>query len=89
MKLTAVRQRIDELDQRLLQLINQRAAFALLIGRIKRRRKWPVYDAGREAFVLRHVLQANNGPLSDRAVRHIFQAILCECRRREHGKKKR
>ena len=88
-KLSAVRRRIDRLDRQLLRLVNQRAVLALLIGRIKKRRKWPVFDAGRETFVLRHVLHSNRGPLSERAVRHIFQAILCECRRRERsgGKK--
>lgn len=89
--LAAVRRQIDVLDLRLLRLINQRARFALEIGRIKKRRKWPVFDARREAFVLRHVLSVHRGPLSPRAVRHVFQAILCECRRRERTspKKKR
>ena len=83
--LSAVRQRIDRLDGTLLRLVNQRAALALLIGRIKTRRKWPVFDAQREAFVLRRVMRANRGPLSDRAVARIFHAILGECRRRERS----
>lgn len=81
--LAAVRKRIDALDERVLSLINRRAALALEIGRIKKRKKWPVFDAKREAFVLRRVHTANRGPLSPSAVRHIFQAILCVCRRRE------
>ena len=83
--LSEVRRRINRLDEQLLRLISQRAALALQIGRIKKRRKWPVFDAAREAFVLRHVMHANRGPLSPRAVRHVFQAILCECRRRERS----
>ena len=82
-KLASVRRTIDRLDERLLRLLNRRATLALAIGRIKKRRKWPVFDAGREAFVLRHIMQHNRGPLSASAVRHVFQAILCECRRRE------
>ncbi len=82
-RLASVRRRIDRLDGRLLSLINRRADLALAIGRLKKRRKWPVFDARRETFVLRHVRQANRGPLSAQAIRHIFQAILCECRRRE------
>ena len=84
-KLSSVRARIDRLDRALLRLLNQRARLALDIGRIKKRRKWPVFDAAREAFVLRRVETANRGPLSPRAIRHVFQAILCECRRRERG----
>ena len=82
-KLDDVRRQIDQLDARLLRLLNKRARFALEIGRIKDRRKWPIFDAKREAVVLRHVARANRGPLSSNAVRRIFQAILNECRRRE------
>ena len=87
-RLASVRQRIDGIDLALLGLINRRARLALEIGRIKKRRKWPVFDAKRETSVLRHVARANRGPLSARAVMHIFQAILCECRRRERSSKK-
>ena len=88
-KLASVRQRIDRLDRQFLRLLNQRATLALAIGRIKKRRKWPVFDARREAVVLRHVIRENRGPLSERAVRHVFQAILSECRRRERSSTKR
>jgi len=85
-KLSATRRQIDRLDERLLRLLNQRARLALAIGRIKKRRKWPVFDTYREAFVLRHVTRVNRGPLSARAVRHLFQVVLSECRRRERKK---
>ena len=79
----AVRQRIDRLDLRLLHLLNQRATLALAIGRIKKRKKWPAFDGRREAVVLRRGTRANRGPRLAHAVQHVFQAILCECRRRE------
>lgn len=84
--LPSLRKRIDRLDRRILRLLNRRAMFALAIGCLKHRRKWPVFDAAREASVLRQVLQTNGGPLSSAAVRHIFQAILCECRRRQRSR---
>ena len=87
-KLASVRRRIDHLDVQLLRLLNQRVRLALEIGRIKQRRKWPVFDPRREAVVLRRVMRNNRGPLSARAVAHIFQAILCECRRRERASKR-
>ena len=87
--LSAVRRQIDRLDAQLLRQINRRAVLALKIGRIKKRRKWPVFDASRELFVLRHVAQANRGPLSAGAVRHVFQAILVECRRRQRARRRR
>ena len=87
--LRAVRRRIDQLDEQLLRLVNQRARLALAIGRIKKRRKWPVFDPAREAFILRHVLAANRGPLTTPAVQRIFHAVLSECRRHERAPKKR
>ncbi len=87
-KLASVRKQIDRLDFQLLRLLNRRACMALQIGRIKKRKKWPVYDARREAFVLRRVAQANSGPLSSAAVRQIFQTVLTQCRRRERSSRK-
>lgn len=81
--LPALRRQIDRLDERMLRLLNARGRLAQQIGRIKHRKKWPVYDAKREAFVLRHVTQQNAGPLSPAAVRHVFQSVLTECRRRQ------
>ena len=86
--MNAVRRRIDRLDAQLLRLINARATLALAIGRIKKRRKWPVFDARREAFVLRHVTRANRGPLSGPAVQRVFQAVLNECRRRQRTRRR-
>jgi chorismate mutase len=89
-RLASVRRQIDRLDERLLELITERARLALLIGRIKRSKKWPVYDARREAFVLAHVASMNRGPLSSYSVRKIFKTILTQCRRRERdGKPKK
>mgnify|MGYP001566701207 CR=1 FL=1 len=87
--LPSLRKRIDRLDLELLRLANRRAALALLIGRMKQRRRWPVFDPVREAFVLRRVMRANRGPLSSAAIRQIFQSILTQCRRRERAVTKR
>lgn len=87
-KLASVRKQIDRLDLQVLRLLNRRARMALQIGRIKKRKKWPVYDARREAFVLRRVVQANGGPLSRVAVRQVFKTILTQCRRRERSSRR-
>ena len=87
-QLDSIRRRIDAIDERLLRLLNDRARFALDIGRIKDKQKWPVFDHKREVFVLRHVMRSSRGPLSPSAVHHIFQAILCECRRRQRTRRR-
>ena len=75
-RLTTFRQRIDRLDAQLLTLLNRRAALALQVGRLKRRRRMGVFDGRREWEVVRRLLQTNRGPLSSTAVQRIFRAIM-------------
>jgi len=84
--ITALRMRIDELDQQLVRLLNERAACALEIGRIKQRLEIEIYQPAREAEVLRHVqacTTAMGGPLSPSALARLFERIIDEARRLE------
>ena len=54
-EIEALRQRIDELDERLVRLLNDRAGCALEIGRIKQALGLEIYQPEREREVLRHV----------------------------------
>jgi len=77
------RRRIDDLDRRILGLLNERSRCALAIGAAKRRLGRWVYDPQREAAVVKQLLEANEGPLQDEAVRRLFERILDESRRME------
>ena len=77
------RVKIDEIDNKLLKLFNQRAGYALEIGKIKRERNEPVYNPAREDQIYEHVQQENPGPLSDQAIRRLFERIIDETRRLE------
>lgn len=77
------RERIDELDRALLTLLNERMVCAHVIGHAKRILHLPVYVPEREAAVLRNVTEANEGPLTDGAVRRIFERIIDETRSQE------
>ena len=81
--LAELRQRIDELDEQLVRLLNARAACALEIGRVKKTAGLPVYQPSRETEVLRHVQSINPGPLDDGAVKRLFERIIDEARRLE------
>lgn len=81
--LEAYRRRIDEIDDRLVELLNARAACAQAIGRLKKEVGLPVYQPGREAEVLDHVQRVNGGPLDNGAVRRLFERIIDEARRLE------
>jgi chorismate mutase len=81
-----LRRRIDELDEQLVRLLNERAACALEIGRIKQRLQIEIYQPAREAEVLRHVqacTTAMGGPLSPSALARLFERIIDEARRLE------
>ena len=76
MTLDQLRRRIDRIDEKLLRLLNQRAAAALQIGRIKKKQRLPVYDAHREQQVLLRLSRRNGGPLPASSVKAIFKEIL-------------
>ena len=79
------REKIDELDVRLLELLNRRAEYALEIGKIKIANGQPIYLPEREAAVLKRLRRLNSGPLSGEAVQRIFRQVIEESRRIEHG----
>jgi len=80
MDLTDWRSRINELDNKILLLLNQRAEAALRIGDLKRRQDAPWYVPEREAAILRALAAENRGPLTTEAVDAIWREILSACR---------
>jgi len=79
--LTELRQRIDAIDQQILQLINQRANCALEVARTKQAQGETVsfYRPDRESQVLRRVKELNPGPLNPDSVAHLFREIMSAC----------
>jgi chorismate mutase len=67
----------------LLELLNERAKCAQAIAEVKKKKMLPIYDPLREKQVFDAVLSKNNGPLSDEAIRRIFECIIAEHRRLE------
>jgi len=74
---------IDELDEKIVILLNKRAAAATKIGHIKREYNMPVYVPSREEEVIGHVKSLNPGPLSNNAIGRLFERIIDESRRLE------
>lgn len=76
-----VRRKIDEIDRRLLDLLNARARCVAEVGEIKKRTgAMPLYQPDREREIFAAVESANTGPLSNRAIRRLFERILDESR---------
>jgi len=74
------RRRIDEIDKKLVEFLNERARCAIEIGRIKQAEHQPLYQPERERDVLESVERANGGPLSHAAIRRLFERIIDEAR---------
>lgn len=74
------RKRIDEIDQQLVKLLNERSRCAVEIGHIKRGLNLPAWQPEREQEILRRVVKSNPGPLDDAAIRRLFERILDEAR---------
>lgn len=70
------RKKIDELDQRLVELLSERARAAVEIGRLKRDTNLPVYEPERERVVFENVKQMNRGPLPGRDLVRIYERIM-------------
>lgn len=80
-KLQQIRGRIDELDQQIQALINERARCAQEVARIKAANgeQASFYRPEREAAVLREIQARNPGPLSNEAVARLFREIMSAC----------
>jgi len=72
------RTEIDALDEKIVALLNERAARAASIGTLKA--DGAAYRPEREAEVLRRVAGANRGPLANEALAHLFTEIISACR---------
>jgi chorismate mutase/prephenate dehydratase len=79
--LDAIRQHIDEVDRKLIDLISERATLAARIAELKKGSGDydPFYRPEREARVLRRVLDSNPGPLSNEELARLFREIMSAC----------
>jgi chorismate mutase-like protein len=75
-QLGKLREEIDLLDTKLLDLLNDRARLAQQIGKIKERCGRPVYVAGRAEQLMRRLVEQSKGPLDEQAIRSIYREIM-------------
>ena len=78
--LAECRERIDDVDRRIIALLNERSRVVEEIGKVKRAARLPIYEPKREDQVYRNVTEHNCGPLTEDAVRRIFERIIDEMR---------
>ena len=76
MEISDWRKQIDELDRKLVELLNQRAQAAHEIGKLKRKAGMPIYEPDREQKVFQNARGVNAGPLPDRDLQRIYERIM-------------
>jgi chorismate mutase / prephenate dehydratase len=80
-QLAPYRQQIDSLDQRIVELLEERARVVEKVGAIKREAHLPVTVPGREQQVIEKAQDlAKGGPLPTEAVGRIYQKVVEEMR---------
>src|SRR5690625_22548 len=81
-RLSPWRQKIDQIDQQVLQLLNERAQAALAIGELKQDVSVdePILRPEREAQVIRQLQALNAGPLQADSVASIWGEVISACR---------
>jgi chorismate mutase-like protein len=80
-QLAQCRERIDDIDRRLVALLNERTGVVEQIGQIKKSAQLPVYEPKREDVVYENTTASNTGPMPNDAVRRIFERIMDEMRK--------
>ena len=78
-----IRFEIDEIDRKIIELLNSRTKYAINLGEIKKKLNLPIYMPEREKEVINNVQTHNAGPLSNDAIRRLYERIIDESRRME------
>ena len=71
---------IDDVDRRIVGLLNERTLVVQEIGRVKRLAQLPIYEPKREDQVFANITSSNLGPMTPEALRGIFERIIDEMR---------
>ncbi len=70
------RKKIDDLDRKLVELLNERAKAAQQIGLLKNNTNIPIYEPDREKIIFENVCRANRGPLPDRDLMYVYEHVI-------------
>src|SRR5579862_9773177 len=74
--LETLRMQIDDLDARIVELLNARACVVVQIGHLKQQQNAPIYSPEREKMVLDKVRKLNHGPLPDRCMEAVYRELM-------------
>lgn len=76
MSLEELRKQINELDRKLVELLNERARVVVEIGKLKSQDDSAIYAPDREKDVFARLAEANKGPLPDKCLAAIWRELM-------------
>src|SRR3972149_2592899 len=71
-----LRDGIDSIDLKILELLNKRAALVIEVGKVKAREHKELYVPDREREVLKRLTDSNKGPFPNQALKNVFREIM-------------
>ncbi len=74
--LKELREEIDRLDDRLLEILNSRASLVIEVGRLKSVKKDEFHVPNREREIYQRLTAHNRGPFPNEAIRSVFREII-------------
>jgi len=86
-KLDELRQNIDNMDNQILKLLNQRMSIVADVGKFKQTSRTSIYRPEREKEILDRLKDLNNGMLNTAAIDAIYQEIFAVSRNLEMPEK--
>lgn len=75
-RIQELRKKIDELDDKLLELLNERARIVIEVGNIKKTEKLDFHSPSREREILDRLTALNKGPFPQNTLRAVYREIL-------------
>ncbi len=74
--LKKLREKIDEIDHQIVELLNRRAEIVLEVGMTKKNSQLKVHSQVREKAILRQLQERNPGPFPNETLKLIYEEIL-------------
>ena len=75
-KIEKHRTSIDELDEKIVALLNERAAHSLAIRALKPSAGMQVYDPDREERIMKRLVEMSDGPMQEQDIRKLYATLL-------------
>jgi chorismate mutase/prephenate dehydratase len=76
MSLDELRKQINEIDSKLVELLNERARVVVEIGKLKSKDGAQIYAPHREKQVIDKIIKANKGPLPNKTLTAIWRELM-------------